>query len=315
MDSALIEVALGLALIYLLFSLSVTSLNESISALSKLRGRTLFNRLNEIFAGDANEILDDTLLKALSKNRRPSYIPPKMFGAAFSGKVQDYAKKAAMAREAAASAAANIDTLEADAMNALNALPAGLRSYTEAIVEGAIGQTPAEFVADIERRASEHFDALMDRISGIYARQMKLMSAVIAILLVVILNIDTIRIANVLMIDDALRASITQEAAKVAGGEATPDAESEPRAAVEAADVKVAALPIGWTCDEVAKRVAWPNLACEFGSASFFSTLLGWALSSLAIMLGRRSGSAFCNECRIFAAPVESQRSPTNTVA
>ncbi|MFD1378800.1 hypothetical protein [Fodinicurvata halophila] len=77
MDSALIEAAIGLVLVYLVFSLSVTSLNEAIASLLQLRGRVLYRRLQEIFAGEAEFILNDPCC-AVSRPTagRPTSRPP-----------------------------------------------------------------------------------------------------------------------------------------------------------------------------------------------------------------------------------------------
>ena len=67
MSTPYLDVAIGLALIYLTFAISVTSLNEALSSLLKLRGRLLRERLRQLFGKeDADALLKDPLLASLS---------------------------------------------------------------------------------------------------------------------------------------------------------------------------------------------------------------------------------------------------------
>ena len=134
MNSPLLDVGIGLALIYLLFALSVTSINELISSVVGLRGKALQNRLKELFKGQASELMKDPLLSTLSSKKSPSYIPPKLFGEAFVKKTKEYVVATGKLREAAED---ELEEAKREADKALELLPVELRDFAESLVDGA----------------------------------------------------------------------------------------------------------------------------------------------------------------------------------
>ena len=93
--SAILDVAAGLFLVYLLLSIVCTALNEAISSMLQQRGKHLFegikNLLNDPgFTGLAQQIYNHGLVDGLSRDaadpnkptRKPSYMPAGTFSLA-----------------------------------------------------------------------------------------------------------------------------------------------------------------------------------------------------------------------------------------
>lgn len=280
MDSALIEAAIGLVLVYLVFSLSVTSLNEAIASLLQLRGRVLYQRLQEIFAGEADFILNDPLLRSLSANGRPSYIPPALFGEAVAIRLRDYLDRVRELRKAVATEAAQAQAMKEAAAQSLAELPAPIQDYAESLLE-RVGETASDIRGEIERLATRHFDEIASRLSGVYARRIKLFSAVISAVLVIGANVDSLRIVNLLLADASLRRLLVDRAEGLGESSGTPD---ELAAGLD--DALLSSLPIGWDCAPAIAFSGIPDLACGFRPDALAVSLLGWSISALAIMLG-----------------------------
>ena len=268
MSTPYLDVAIGLALIYLTFAISVTSLNEALSSLMKLRGRLLRERLRQLFGKeDADALLKDPLLASLSASGLPSYIPARSLGSALlRANIEKPTPEAAL------------EGLKSRADSAAS------EAFLEPILSDAIkrGQTAWE---GVEARLEGHLNDVLDRLAGNYARMMKLMSLVFAVILVLAANLDTIRIANEIMADDVLRASLVEAAEDYTDIAGDPGAYSD--AGEQILRQAAGQLPIGWSCIGGQPKTHWPDAACGgLERADWIRVIFGWALSALAIMLG-----------------------------
>ena len=85
--SAVLEVAIGLALVYLVLALICSTVTESVAGAFQLRSKTLAKGIASLLdegspagAKIAQEFLSHSLIKKISdKGRLPSYIPPQLF--------------------------------------------------------------------------------------------------------------------------------------------------------------------------------------------------------------------------------------------
>ncbi|MGF1606423.1 MAG: hypothetical protein ACFB22_08795 [Rhodothalassiaceae bacterium] len=309
MQSTLIEVALGLALIYLVLSLSVTSLNEVIETLGELRGKQLRAKLREVFGGQAEELMQDPLLKSLSRKNLPSYIPSRLFGEAMTVRLRSAVARAAAAKQQFQDGVQTAEAVHQVIEDSVKTLPPDLQGYAQRILERAEGGGLA-YVRDVERRIAAHYEDMMDRATGAFVRTVQRNSAIIALALVLLANADTIRIANRLMADGALRSGLADAAVSVAVAQpqvqpadgpedaAVPPSPGDTAAAADAAastalpnlsglQAEIASFPLGWDCPNHHDLIGWPNLACNDNDLwDYVLVGFGWLLSTLAIMLG-----------------------------
>src|SRR5690349_8282050 len=87
MDFTLLDVAIGLVMIYTLLSLICSTINEGISSFFALRAATLEQALQNLLGSDlAKQVYDHHLVQGLVQKdlvfrgkRKPSYIPTRTF--------------------------------------------------------------------------------------------------------------------------------------------------------------------------------------------------------------------------------------------
>lgn len=207
----LLNVLIGLSLIYVIFSTIASAFFELVESGFKQRGKMLFKGLKQIFektsTGNAAAAKGDALkpfyehplinglfdgeYKAKARNL-PSYIPPERFARAVLMLAED---------TAGAASAANQHFVQ-------------LKTLAERLVgqQGlAAGQTYAQA---LEGALIQHFNDSMDRVSGWFARYARWVLLIVGFLLALGANVDTIRIVRTLSMDPILAERIAGTAAE-----------------------------------------------------------------------------------------------------
>ena len=87
LPSQVLEIAIALAFVFFLFSLVASGITELVSALLRLRARTLESGLRELLSdpATANELFSHPLVARLAKGEKrktPSYLSPRNFSLA-----------------------------------------------------------------------------------------------------------------------------------------------------------------------------------------------------------------------------------------
>lgn len=206
--SSILEVAIGLSLMYLLFSLIVTSTMEIISQVLKMRSKTLRqgieNLLNEGGEGLAKKFFEHPLVYAFYKERvqdsgkaSMSYIPSDIFAKT----VVDL-----LCKEKAAEGAVkkNMESLKKALMDHQDL------AFVRAI-SGLIDEKEQSLDKAMKNIAS-WYDHSMERVSGWYKQKAQKVILLVSVIIVGILDADSIKIAHSLMSNEALRSSIVLEA-------------------------------------------------------------------------------------------------------
>lgn len=152
--------------------------------------------------------------------------------------------------------------------------------------------------ASFRMQIEDHFNAVMDRASGWYKRHTQLMAFVVAAVLVIGANVDTLKIANALSTNPAARTKMVELAQKqvdqfnTASSVPTTITLSEAKEKLEKAnaDLTSAGIQLGWKGsyptlkdDKGWHWEEWLNLAASKAGISKFFGLL---ISILAISLG-----------------------------
>ncbi|NBB82069.1 MAG: hypothetical protein GVY28_01555 [Alphaproteobacteria bacterium] len=278
LDSPIIDVAIGLILVYLILSIVCSAVQEAIASILSWRAATLRQGVDNLVSSPLGQkVFDHGLIKGLTKPGKsgPSYIPGRIFATAI------------------------VDLLaELDPAKSQGGKPPTIRETIDAIENPAAKRAllalydQADADVDKFRDAVEGwFDDAMDRVSGWYARRAKAILAVIAAVVVVALNADTVRIAATLWTDDAVRSRLVALAENAAGQDAPPDQD-------QALDT-VAALPLGWLCHPsaatptngdasaiaAAERDVTEIRVC-FVDSLHWTAVVGWPITVLAITFG-----------------------------
>ena len=233
-DSAIIEVIIGLVFIYILLSIICSGITEFIvGKLLSLRSRNLQDSLKSMLSD--KELLkkfnEHPLIKGLSKpGENPSYIPSETFARALLD-ILKFENPDKTIESAISTIPYNDDTKKL-----LRSLQHDIRTD----------------LPNIQKNLSKWFDDSMERFSGWYQRKAQNWTYGIAIVVVIILNVDSFTIANKLWIDKELREYIlsTAEQANQTRTETSADGKEsnqkveEGRAAY--AELTGMGLPIGW---------------------------------------------------------------------
>ena len=137
----------------------------------------------------------------------------------------------------------------------------------------ALARKTDQDLEEFRAEVAAWFDESMGRVSGWYARTAKWIGLFVAIFVVVVMNVDSIRIAEELWRNEALRAQLAP-AAQAAGGQ------TESVITGEAVQKILDRVPLGWTC-------SGPDdgAVCLEGNVEAL-TPIGWALSIFAVSLG-----------------------------
>jgi hypothetical protein len=195
-DHIIVEVALGLAAVYLVFSLLCSTLVEFISGLLSLRGKQLERGIRYLVEDEtlSDNLLRHSMLSKLSdKYRKASYIPAENFRIALIDSLQLYANE------------------EKTLTDCLKELPeGGLRQSLTAMWLDS-NNDEAIFKEKIEN----WFAANMVRVSGWYKRQIQKTLLLVAFILAALMNIDSIRIARDIPHDNELRSEMVKQLPKL----------------------------------------------------------------------------------------------------
>jgi hypothetical protein len=253
----ILNVLIGIVTVYLTFGLACTAVVEAITAWRKVRSSNLEAAMNEFLAGDIRgtekfvaAFYAHPLVQALSKGKdgRPSYIPPEIVGQVVQSLVVANAGGASL--EAAVDALPG--TIETNRIKGL----------LKTLIAQAKGDT-AEFCKGLERL----FNASMDRASGWFKRYAQNIALIVATLLVIGANVDTIALVTSLASNPAVRVKIVEIAEQRL---------SESKSVEEKAQPGKSADGIG--LDEAKKQVETAQIALDRAESAMNSTGLqfGW---------------------------------------
>jgi hypothetical protein len=231
--SWVLEVAIGLIFVFLLFSTICAALREGIEAWTKTRAAYLERGVRELLhdkAGNglAKEFYEHPLIYSLysasgyvpgargnsvgafpSGGKLPSYIPSKNFSAAMI----DLAARGPLPSLAAGSQAA--DPALSTAPISAQSLRAGIITMENKRVARALLNALDLAQDDLNKtrlNLEAWYDAGMDRVSGWYKRTTQWIVFWLALVLAAALNVDAIGIANFLYQNDTARHDIVAQA-------------------------------------------------------------------------------------------------------
>lgn len=264
-----VEIAIALAFVFFLLSLIVSHVAEAIAGASNLRAKTLRKGMEGMLGDETvvSRVLAHPLVRTdlqPDRNRDPSYVAPENFALA----LQDVLEVPEGEGKPVVQVNSGTEPVTDELATQLRVLPSG----------GAVPELP-----ELEK----WFDESMQRVGGWYKRKAQLVAFLVAVALVLILNVSTLRIADQLSAEPKALANVVAKAEATADDEkADPEAgeaqgQANLRQAGEEAegavdDLAALSLPIFWT--EETNR---PSSLEEWLLA-----LAGWAITIAAVSLG-----------------------------
>lgn len=308
MNMPVVEVAIGLALVYLMMAILCSGALEVISGFFDLRGEMLWKGVESMLggrgAGDGAISRIAGLARAMRSNfvsGAPSPQAPQAGGqvlqlsrALVAHPVVDSlrnGKRAPSYMPAQAFAAALVDTLGqsyreghrlyADFSATVRAIPDGpLRRNLELILQETGGDA-----AQVKLAIEKWYDQVMQRVSGWYKRQAQWLLLALAVLASVSLNVDSIELAKRMWRDPMLRA-VAVKSAENAVAAKSPESAVAAKKRMEVAKQEIDALgaggmPIGWPAPWMEESVKGQDFW-----AGVLSSIVGWLITALAVSLG-----------------------------
>ncbi|MBK7900720.1 MAG: hypothetical protein KA603_01145 [Azonexus sp.] len=273
----MLDVAIGMALIYLLFSGLVSGIQEVVAQLLALRGKLLSKGVELLLGGEKSFggkdqspltiLYGHPLIASLSKQgKKPSYMPAGYFATALADTlVREYRAQRPL-----------FDGLP----DAVQRMPSSaLKQALEIFVLQAQGNSER-----LRESIESYFNASMDRVSGWYKRNTQVWLFAIAFAAAFVFNVDSLVLVQRLAKDGALTASLVRVAEQQVNGiVARQDEKSSPelQAKIDEVnrhikDLKDLRIPVGWKLD--AKGCPeWPG-----GMLPIF----GWLITAMAATLG-----------------------------
>ena len=212
--SDILDVAIGLILVYLLLSLVASGIAEGIESFLKWRAVNLERGIRAIFddpqgKGLATVFYQHPLIYSLYQKKYvplekrllgrnlPTYIPARNFAVA----VLDMAARQDVPAVYAAQQASGALTIDALVAAANRVSSPFVRRALRAAIDSAQGE-----VTRVQKNLEDWYDSALDQVSGWYKRRTQWVLFGVGVAVAIGLNVDTITIARYLYTDDAARA-------------------------------------------------------------------------------------------------------------
>lgn len=196
--NAMINVFIGLMLVFLLYSLLATTIMELLSGLLSMRGKNLEKAIKNMLHTNDGQFFqsfrDNALYRQLAgrnlgKNSPPSYLSSEKFRSILFHLVEQKP---------------GVETLK----QRLEALPEGsLRDVLLQLLDDA-----GEDLEAFKQKVELWFNDVMDRASGWYKRNIQIILVFLGMAIAVVFNVDTVRIYTKLSQDPELSAQVAQMA-------------------------------------------------------------------------------------------------------
>lgn len=268
---AMVDIAIGLVVVYVVMSLLCSSANEGLETFFRNRSRQLEFGIREILGdpagtGITQALYNHPLISGLFRGsydaarvapgkfydgkNLPSYIPSANFALAVLDIVLP-----ATATQASGAAAALVPGQQLEAARALR--QAAVNFPVKAVSRGLsiLIDASSDDMQKVRAAIEKWFDSSMDRVSGWYKRRTQIALFLIAMLFAGVLNVDTVRIVDRLLTDPSLRNSLVSTAQEYARNGAAQSATAgnqdwTAKVSANEAQLKSLGIPIGWNQPE-----------------------------------------------------------------
>lgn len=276
-----LDVAIGLSFFFLLLALVCTTINEMIAGVRDSRSKYLEKGLDQMLGSTEikNKLKDHPLISSLmaKDGSLPSYIPAEKFAQA----LLDVVTK---------------DKALTD-MQAVKDGVAGTDKYQKAL-KALLDVSPD--AAALQKHVEEWFNGSMDRVSGWYKRNAQRNAFILACLVTIFMNADTLFIARLLWTNPAMRDAVVNQAKQRTAKQATEEPATlveytDPNTPTESKPNKVADSSSALTESEqslLGQMTGWEKDRAELSGGKttiggiIFSHGFGWLITAIAVSLG-----------------------------
>jgi hypothetical protein len=201
----ILEVAIGLSFVYLLLALVCTTLNETIAGLTARRAGILEKGISSLLGDDPDlkkRFFEHPLIASLGpkKDAKPSYLSASRFALAL------------------------IDIVKSDknAADDAAALREGLKTAVKPFLRTSLLAVLAEKTTELktdQEKIEAWYDDAMDRVSGWYKRHTHMWVWILAAVITLGLDADSVHIFQTLWTNHAVRTAVVESAKRRSQGE------------------------------------------------------------------------------------------------
>jgi hypothetical protein len=297
----MLDVAIGIAFVYLLVSLLCSAIVEGAEAVLKRRAKDLERGIGELLRDPklVERLYDHPLIDGLFKGKYtpgmrnlPSYIPSRSFALAIMDLLisPDGAQHTGVAGAAAGTAKSGVGISTAALIEGMTDDPTvdQARHAVLTLVNAAAGDA---------QKARENiefwFNAAMDRVSGWYKRRAQRALFIIGLIVAIGLNVDTVRILRELMTNKSKREAVVAIASNYAKQPAPQNGGISSEITSATKELETLGLPLGWPpckkCDQRKLKIVddcWQSCWLHNIASAGGLTIFGWLLTAFAVCLG-----------------------------
>jgi hypothetical protein len=299
--SSVLDVAVGVVFGFLAVSLMTSAIVEAINTMIGCRANSLLSGIQDImndpnFSGMAKTLYQHALINPRApvtspnsdpKVNKPSYIDKQQFAAALMDITGLSAASATdAAQQPGPAAVAALQT--ALAQNVAAIANPQIKSMLEGMIQRGQGD-----IGEVKKDIANWFDSAMDRVGGKFKRWTQLLSFGIALILAVLLNVDTVHLASALWAQPNLVTNLNLESvapasptATAAAGGTTQTASPDAQAANQAVAILDANLPVGWASGHFFEVVQNKKTIPIWKSEIFLTACFGWLITAIATLFG-----------------------------
>lgn len=269
----ILEVGIGLALVYFILSLICQSINEWFASRLGMRAKSLEKAIRKLFNDPkkTEQFYSHSLITSLMDGeRRPSYIPAKTFSRVLLDMITP--------------------SSAAEGITGIRGMKGAISQLSESEIKGALlcfFNATQENLAQVRKDIEDWYDSAMERVSGWYKRKIQWIILGISLGISGLLNADSFTIVNTLWRDDVLRASIVASAQKSVENPPSFDQDTSPRSIDELyADLQKLNLPIGWVGRDNPRALKDDPRAVPDDFRSWVYKVIGIVVTALAASQG-----------------------------
>lgn len=269
----ILEVGIGLALVYFILSLICQSINEWFASRLGMRAKSLEKAIRKLFNDPkkTEQFYSHSLITSLMDGeRRPSYIPAKTFSRVLLDMITP--------------------SSAAEGITGIRGMKGAISQLSESEIKGALlcfFNATQENLAQVRKDIEDWYDSAMERVSGWYKRKIQWIILGISLGISGLLNADSFTIVNTLWRDDVLRASIVASAQKSVENPPSFDQDTSPRSIDELyTDLQKLNLPIGWVGRDNPRALKDDPRAVPDDFRSWVYKVIGIVVTALAASQG-----------------------------
>jgi hypothetical protein len=283
LGSAVLEVAIGMAFLYLLLAVFCTTANEWIAGILGTRSKMLEQAIKQLLAAQAGAPQPAAQAAAAASGTTTTVPAPATdFATQFynhpiiismmhpvGDKLQHFSYLPA---RSFATVVMDLVTPGSPGRIAMSDLENGIKNLPDGSVKRALLaaiQNAGDDLQLAQKNIEAWFDDTMARVSGWYKRFTQKWTVVFALLFAIAINADTLHMARILWLNPTLRAEVVEQAKTRAAAPA-----GSGTAPLSTAEEKALAGFVGWQDGVSGDAAAW------------FQRVIGWALTAIAVSLG-----------------------------